>query len=330
MSFLKAEKLLSLAALTSARHRGVTIDDVRDRFGVSKRTAQRMLKALELQFPEAVSTFDEEGRKRWQLHRAALKDLLSITPEELAALDIAQENLSGSASAIEAGHLLSLREKLMALVPPAQARRLEVDHEILFDSYAFVARPGPHVELDQKIAEKISEAIKSSKFLEIKYAPNGQDVILKRLAPYGVISGFRRYLIAVQTDSQDGKPKHFAIDRMKDAIVLPDYFLRDPKFDVRDFAKRAFGVFQSDDEYGEVVLRFRPASAGRVEAFQFHPDQKISVEDDGSVTVCFCASGWLELTWHLYIWGDHVEVLAPEKLRTMVHPYRRSDFASLP
>lgn len=330
MSFLKAEKLLSLAALTSARHRGVTIDDVRDRFGVSKRTAQRMLKALELQFPDATSSFDDEGRKRWQLQRAALKDLLSITPEELTALDVAQESLAGSASAIEAAHLLSLREKLMALVPPAQARRLEVDHEILFDSYTFVARPGPRVELNLAVAEKISEAIKSSKLLEIQYAPDGQNVTVKKVAPYGVISGFRRYLIAVPADSSDSRPKHFAIDRMKDATVSSEYFLRDPNFDIRDFAKRAFGVFQSDEEYGEVVLRFRPAAASRARAFQFHPDQKIAVDEDGSVTIRFNASGWLELTWHLYVWGDHVEVLAPDKLRAMVHPYRRSDFASLP
>jgi predicted DNA-binding transcriptional regulator YafY len=57
------------------------------------------------------------------------------------------------------------------------------------------------------------------------------------------------------------------------------------------------------------------------------------VEDqpDGSLIVRFSASGHLEMCWHLYLWGDQVEVpLAPERLRDMVHAWRRSDFPSLP
>jgi CheY-like chemotaxis protein len=38
----------------------------------------------------------------------------------------------------------------------------------------------------------------------------------------------------------------------------------------------------------------------------------------------------LEMCWHLYMWGDQVEVLAPEALRRMVEPYQRSDFLALP
>ncbi len=33
-----------------------------------------------------------------------------------------------------------------------------------------------------------------------------------------------------------------------------------------------------------------------------------------------------EMAWHLYQWGDIVEVIAPEELRRMVEGYRRGDF----
>jgi predicted DNA-binding transcriptional regulator YafY len=46
VSFWKAEQLLALATLAAARHAGVTLDDVIERFSVSKRTAQRMMRAL--------------------------------------------------------------------------------------------------------------------------------------------------------------------------------------------------------------------------------------------------------------------------------------------
>ena len=51
---------------------------------------------------------------------------------------------------------------------------------------------------------------------------------------------------------------------------------------------------------------------------------------DGSLIVRFAAAGHLEMCWHLYLWGDQVEVLAPEALKALVQHHRRADFPSLP
>jgi hypothetical protein len=53
---------------------------------------------------------------------------MSLSPEELAALDIAIETLKRSGLAVEADDLLSLREKILALVPRSKGARLETDH----------------------------------------------------------------------------------------------------------------------------------------------------------------------------------------------------------
>lgn len=42
MSFEKAQQLLELATFVAARRMGVTLDDVGERFGISRRTAQRI------------------------------------------------------------------------------------------------------------------------------------------------------------------------------------------------------------------------------------------------------------------------------------------------
>jgi predicted DNA-binding transcriptional regulator YafY len=83
-------------------------------------------------------------------------------------------------------------------------------------------------------------------------------------------------------------------------------------------------------KYGEVVWKFKPAAASHARAFLFHPTQVLENLPDGSLIVRFIASGHLEMCWHLYMWGDQVEVLAPEVLRKMVEPYRRTDFQALP
>jgi predicted DNA-binding transcriptional regulator YafY len=101
-------------------------------------------------------------------------------------------------------------------------------------------------------------------------------------------------------------------------------------FSLEDYAAQSFGVFQDPAQYGEVVWRFAPEAAARAAEFRFHPSQVLETEDDGSLIVRFHAAGWLEMTWHLYQWGDKVEVLAPEELSLMVGGHRRSDFGALP
>ena len=78
------------------------------------------------------------------------------------------------------------------------------------------------------------------------------------------------------------------------------------------------------------IWRFAPEAAETARRFVFHPNQSASDQPDGSVLVRFVASGHLEMAWHLYQWGNQVEVIAPKELRELVEAYRRSDFPSLP
>ena len=51
---------------------------------------------------------------------------------------------------------------------------------------------------------------------------------------------------------------------------------------------------------------------------------------DGALRVAFTASGWVEMAWHLYQWGDKVEVIDPAALRDLVKDHRRGDVEVLP
>jgi predicted DNA-binding transcriptional regulator YafY len=79
-----------------------------------------------------------------------------------------------------------------------------------------------------------------------------------------------------------------------------------------------------------VRWRFTPDAAKEAREFEFHPTQKMTEDPDGSLLVEFTASGWLEMAWHLYKWGDRVDVLAPAALRDMVADHRRGDWPSPP
>lgn len=330
MSFLKAEQLIDLATMAAARHAGLTLDDVEERFAVSKRTAQRMLHTLEARFPDTTTGLDEMGRKRWRLPSAPLRDLLTLTPEELAALDLAAETLKRSGLIAEADDLAALREKILALVPRAKAARLETDHEALLEAQGLAARPGPRQRIDRGVLAAIAEAIKACRVLEISYqARDEAKPRSRKLAPYGLLTGIRRYLVARLADDRT-EPRLYIVERIRSARVTTKAFARDPTFELDAFARRSFGVFQDPEELGEVIWRFSPRAAAHARGFEFHPTQVLEDQPDGSLIVRFKAAGHLEMAWHLYMWGTDVEVLAPATLRKMVKSHRRSDFPSLP
>jgi predicted DNA-binding transcriptional regulator YafY len=150
------------------------------------------------------------------------------------------------------------------------------------------------------------------------------------LQPYGILLGGRRYLVAKDPAKADGRLRHFRIEDIISARVTDRIFDRDEAFDLASYAARSFGAFQNETEFVETVWRFAPAAAQQASRFEFHPDQVQEMQDDGSLIVRFTASGHLEMCWHLYAWGDQVEVLEPPALAALVNPYRRSDFPSLP
>jgi len=290
-----------------------------------------MLRALEAQFPDTTVTIDDEGHRRWHLPSGALRDLMSLYPEELAALDLAIESLKRSSLTVEAEHLLNLRGKILALVPRSKLARLETDHEALLEAQGLAARPGPRQRIDRRVAAALAQAIKACCLLEIAYQSKDEPVPrTRRVAPYGLLTGLRHYLLARPEDDLAGPVRLYVVEKIQTANALNEPFERDPNFNLQIFANRAFGVFQNDEEFGEVVWCFSPRAAAHARGFEFHPDQVLENQPDGSLVVRFSAAGHLEMCWHLYLWGDQVEVLAPERLRAMVEGHRRSDFPSLP
>lgn len=331
MSFAKADQLLDLATMLRAHRHGITLTQVEQRFSCSRRTAQRMMRNLEDRFPDVEAEMDEEGQKRWRMSGGGLKDFLTLLPDDLAALDLAIELLAHGGQAHEAGQLEALRSKIVALVPSARAARLEPDHDALLEAQGFVARPGPRPLIDDEVSRTVADAIKACLVLEVEYqARTDPSPKLRALRPLGLLSGSRRYLVARPETDSTGPVRTYRMDAVRTARLTARSFTRPADFNLQAFANRAFGLFQNDNEFGEVVWRFTQKAANHARGYLFHPGQQTHDEPDGSLLVRFEAAGHLEMAWHLYAWGDAVEVVAPARLKAMVDGFRRSDFDALP
>jgi predicted DNA-binding transcriptional regulator YafY len=330
MSFFKAVDLLRLAMMSTSR-RGVCLADVEAEFGGVRRTAQRMIAALQEAFPATDHSIGDDGRHYWRLPARAIAPLLSPSADELVAMAAAITELDRVGMASEAALLRGLSQKVRALVPPEKGTRLAVDEEALLEAMGYAARPGPRPTMNSQVDEAISYALKGPFHVMIEYQSRAEATPSQRtIAPYGLLLGARRYLVGKDLGRSDGRLRHYRVEDIGSATPLSTSFEYPADFSLARYAERAFGSFHNDQEFGEVVWKFAPHAVDRARRFLFHPSQTSEALEDGSLIVRFSASGHLEMAWHLYCWGDAVEVLAPPPLAAMVQPHQRADFKALP
>lgn len=324
MSFAKAQELLKLAMMATRRS-GVSLEDIVEEFGCVHRSAQRMTDALQAAFPQTIPIDGEDRKRRWHIPARAVAALLTPSAEELAALRTAINELEAAGMKPEAATVRHLDRKVRALIPPEAGTRLAVDEEALLEALGHAARPGPRPVVSGEVDAAISEALKGPFLLRISYRKRQQDKPSERVvAPHGLLLGVRRYLVARDTAKKAGAPlQHYRVEEIYSAEVLEDSFDLDPNFNIRLHAEKGFGSFESAAEHGDVVWRFSPEAAPYARRFVFHPTQVIEEEAGGSILIRFQASGHLEMCWHLYSWGQAVEVLQPARLRDMVHGHQR-------
>ncbi|RWC29986.1 WYL domain-containing protein [Mesorhizobium sp. M8A.F.Ca.ET.207.01.1.1] len=327
MSFAKAQDLLRLAQIAASRRGGICLEEICSEFGISHRTAQRMTEALDATFAN-VQTEDREDRRRyWRLDARPPERLQPRQETIIEALEIAARLARDQGRLRHARALEDMRDGLLARLTPRDARRSEADAEAVLASLGQVMRPGPTVALRPDVTDAVIEALRGPFRLRVIYGP--ADAEPRVIEPHGLLLGHRSYLVARQP-ARGETMLNFRMDRIHAAEVLDESFGFATGFGLNDYAAQAFGVYQDPEQYGEVIWRFAPVAAERAAEFRFHPTQVMEPQEDGGLIVRFYAAGWLEMAWHLYQWGDKVEVVAPDRLRALVDGHRRPDFDALP
>ena len=318
MSFSKAQDLIRLARLAASRRSGISLDEICQEFGISHRTAQRMTDALETAFMNVEAEDGDDRRRRWHVADPMLDRLQPRQETAVEALEIAGRSAQADGRFRHASALADLRHGLLARLAPKDAARTEADAEAVLTAMGSVTRPGPRVNLAPRVLDAVIESLRGPFLLQLRYGD--ADAPERVIEPHGLLLGHRSYLVARQP-SRGETILNFRMDRIHTAEVLDESFAFVPGFSLEEYSAQAFGVYQDPAQYGEVIWRFAPEVAARAAEFRFHPTQALELQDDGSLIVRFHAAGWLEMAWHLYQWGNKVEVVAPVGLRSLVEGY---------
>jgi len=138
-----------------------------------------------------------------------------------------------------------------------------------------------------------------------------------RVRPYLIEPSLQTHaLYLVGFDETRGAIRTFKVERIRDMSVTPDRF-EPPEASVEGTFDRAWDIIADQDPV-EVVIRFAPSVAARVQEARWHPSQQVTVEADGSLTWRATVAGTIEVRLWVLQWGDDAEVLAPLSLRNDV------------
>ena len=302
-------QILNLAKNMRDSHLGYSIQMIEEECGVSRRTAMR-IKDIITDIFETEEVFNPTSRvKKWRLRKGTLDRLTAFTVDEVATLENCQNYLKNQ-NCTNGFDLLPEIIKKIKIITSSSAVQNDVDALLELQGYA--VHQAPKIKLDKEVLEKISYAMLAQKYLTFSYKNKKGEEKIRTVAPYAIIYSEYTYLVA--KGEEDQYPKHFLLYKMKDVRVIDEYFEKDEDFDLKEHLAKSFGAYQ-DLEPMNVKLLFSKEVREVVENYSFHPNQKMTLNSDGTTTVEFSAGGAFEICWFLFRWGKNVKIIAPTELK---------------
>ena len=270
MRYERIENLVRLAVRLQGTPGGLTLDDIRAGFSVSRRTAERMRDAVAAAFGPLDLVDTDDPKRRWRLRSDAVRRLVAIAPEELAELESAASALERVGLEERAGTLRDFATKVRATLRTESLALLEAELEALVQAEGLAKRAGPRPRLDAGLLSALREAITTRRLVEFRYLAQSTGLQShQRVKPLGLLYGNRAFLVASSEWKEE--PHLWRLANVSELRISEETFERDPYFDLERYAKRSFGTFQ--EKPVAVVLRFAPSAARDASNFVFHPEQ---------------------------------------------------------
>ncbi len=301
-----------IQALLTART-GKTVGELHQMLELScdKRSVYRDIQDLEAAgFPLCCETIN--GAQYWSVMEHARNPLaVPFKVEELIALYLSRDRVSDLKGTSIYKELNSLFTKIKAGI-----------HESFYD---YLEQSGPvpmlsfkhsYGQLDanaQVVVNQLEGAIQSKRFVDMAYYTMSRKAeTQRRVAPYTLwLSEGEIYMIGYCELRLE--VRIFNVKRIHQLIVLPETYTIPDDFNLDEFMEASFGIYQGVET--QVKIRFDSEVANLIKERVWHPSQRITEFEDGSIHYELTVAGTEEIRRWVMGWGDHATVLAPVGLR---------------
>lgn len=310
----KTEEIIELAMMFQNSYCGLCIDDIKEHFECSRRSAERMKSLLFDLFPEKIEEVQtNDKKKRWRFIKGTMNSLISFTADDFANLEYLKGLSNDENRKKELDEVIA---KIKALTPQKNLQSLDTDVSAILESEGFAVRQYFGVKADSLILEKLRNAMLAFEKVQFDY-PTDKGNRTITLNPYGVIIADKYYLVGFNEYVKD--LRLYKVDKISKFEIIDEYFEKDENFSLREYCNNSFGIYQ--EEPLKITLEFDKSSADDVLNYHFHPTQKRKQLDNGNVQVKFIAGGTYAICQELFKWGGKVQIKKPAELKNYYKKY---------
>ncbi len=302
----KAERLLQLEQILLAFPEGLRKAEIARRLGVHRSTAGRYIEDLSRRLPiwqdgnlVGINRDDYLTHVRLTIHESMALHLAA----RLMATRTDKRNPHAASALRKLGHAL---EKFAPLV----SRHLLASAEVMDDA----ARRHDPVYLE--VLETLTRAWSQGRMVHLWHRHESGQVYEYDFAPYFIepyAVGQTAHVIGWR--EPPGAIRTFKVERIQRIELIARSYIIPEHFNPRGLLADAWGIWYTESEPVEVVLRFHPRVAHRVRETQWHRSEQVEEQADGSLLWRARVAEPREMKPWIRGWGPDCEVLSPEWLR---------------
>jgi predicted DNA-binding transcriptional regulator YafY len=324
-NYRKFDELLGIIHDLSRPGLGVSYEYIVNDLGCSQKTAERMIKFLAEKFPDQFNETEDPLKKRRKLFHLDTSDLLPpdyIKASELVALSNAIKKIKDNT--INRG-LVELESKLGRMyekslqIRKTKKEKMEtlskMEQVVLFEASA--QEPRIKFKAAPEVLEILRDAILECKVIYFDYHKTGEsETYTIKAQPLGILYGaWNNYLII----KYRGKIQQQVLLNISNIKITQETF-NPGDFSILEYAKNSFGSYHTPGGPFDVEWLVKPDAAKSALQYEFHPNQVIKKNKDGSLTVKFKGDGWREMSWYLFRWAG---AIVPVKPQALVDEYKK-------
>jgi predicted DNA-binding transcriptional regulator YafY len=305
----KATRLIQIESLLLAHPEGMTQAEIARRLQVNRSTINRYI-------PDLPKHIYIELDGCWKIDRTA--DLINVrlNLHEALAVHLAARLLATRMDR-QNPHAASALRKIGIAMERWAAR---ISQHVLQSADVMDEAAQRHDPVYLQALEKLTLAWAEQRKVQIWHRKEANGAVNMHvfspyfIEPYAVgqtthVIGFSDNRSAVRT---------FKIERIERVEMLLETYAIPEAFDPRDLLADAWGIWYTDCEPVEIVLKFHPRVSQRVKETRWHRSQQLEELSDGFLLW----RGWVAepremLNW-IRGWGADCEVVEPESLREAV------------
>ncbi len=305
----KAERVLQIEAILLEHPEGMTQAELARRLGVNRSTISRY-------FPTLPKHIYVETDGRWKVDRSAYLVNVRFNLHEALAVHLAARLLTTRLDRQNPHAAAALRKLGIALerLAPQVSQHLGQSADVMDDA---ARRHDPHY---LQVLERLTLAWAEGRKLKVWHRKKpGEEVFCYTFSPYFLepyavgqtiqVIGLREPPNALRT---------FRVDRIERVETTEEAYEIPADFDPRKLLEDTWGIWYTDQEPQEVVLRFHPNVTARVRETQWHRSEQVAMQPDGYLLWRAWVAEPREMLPWIRGWGADVEVLAPEDLRNLL------------